>query len=62
MLSEKEAIAVVWVIGIGLAALLSSFMLVYPGTRNWSELRIVACSMGVSILLIALLLYLMGGL
>jgi hypothetical protein len=61
MVSEREAIAIVWVMGIGLAALLSSAMLVSSRTKNWSELRIAACSLGISVFLIASLLYLIGG-
>lgn len=58
LVSEKEVIAIVWVLGIGVAALLSSIMLVSPRTKNWSELKIVSYSLGISVLLLASLLYL----
>jgi|GEM_PF-5492279 len=38
---EKETIALVWVMSIGIAALLSSIMLVHERTQNWSERKIV---------------------
>jgi hypothetical protein len=52
---------VVWVIGIGLAAIFSAILLASPRTQHWSELRIAATSMGASISLVAAVLYLIGG-
>lgn len=50
---EKEAIALIWVMSIGIAALLSSIMLVHERTQNWSERKIVFVSALVSIIITA---------
>jgi predicted ferric reductase len=58
LVSQRETIALIWVLGIGLAALISSALLISPRTKNWSEKRIVAISLGISITVISLIIYL----
>ncbi len=58
MAIEKETIAIVWIVGIGLASVLSAVMLVSKRTETWSERRIALVSMGASIVAVALLVVL----
>ncbi len=58
MVSQMEAIALIWVLGIGLAALISSALLISPRTKNWSEKRIVAISLSISVTVISFIIYL----
>jgi uncharacterized membrane protein len=61
LVSQRETIALIWVLGIGLAALISSALLISPKTKNWSERRIVSLSVGISITVISLIVYLATG-
>jgi len=53
-----EAIALIWVLGIGLAALISSALLISPRTKNWSAKWIVAISLSISVTVISFIIYL----
>ena len=54
---EKETIALIWVMSIGIAALLSSIMLVHERTQNWSERKIVFVSAIVSLIITAFVIF-----
>lgn len=58
MILSKEIIAIVWIGGIGIGALLSSFFLASSRTKEWSELKIVSVSLGISIVCVSIILYL----
>lgn len=58
MVSQMEAIALIWVLGIGLAALISSALLISPRTKNWSAKWIVAISLSISVTVISFIIYL----
>lgn len=58
MVSQRETIALVWVLGIGLAALISSYLLVSPRSKDWSEKKIVSIALGISIAMISTIVYL----
>jgi hypothetical protein len=49
---DRETIALTWVLGIGLSALLSSWLLLNPNVQNWSERRIALTSLAVSFALV----------
>lgn len=54
---EKETIALIWVMSIGIAALLSSIMLVHERTQDWSERKIVFVSATVSLFITASVIF-----
>ncbi|MEE9613286.1 MAG: hypothetical protein V3W19_18655 [Desulfatiglandales bacterium] len=55
---EKETIAFLWMGGIGLTSLLSSWMLISKRTEDWSEKKIVSVSGVASLVIMAIVLLL----
>ncbi|MEE9594289.1 MAG: hypothetical protein V3V92_02710 [Candidatus Hydrothermarchaeales archaeon] len=58
MTIEKQTIAFIWMGGIGIAAILSTLMLISKRTEHWSEKKIVSVSGTISILVVALIIFL----
>ncbi|MEE9475013.1 MAG: hypothetical protein V3V36_05000 [Candidatus Hydrothermarchaeaceae archaeon] len=57
---EANPITITWTLGIGLSAIIASALLMHERTRNWSDRKIVALSVVVSLSSVLLLLRILG--
>ncbi|MFQ5815318.1 MAG: hypothetical protein ACE5G7_02360 [Candidatus Hydrothermarchaeaceae archaeon] len=55
MLSTKETIMVIWILGIGIGAFLASLLLASERTKDWSGDRITAVSLLTSAIIVSIL-------
>lgn len=57
---EANPITITWTLGIGLSAIIASALLMHERTRKWSDRKIVALSVVVSLSSVLLLLRILG--
>ncbi len=56
LMIEKETIALIWVGGLGLTAILSALFLISDKTKDWSEWKIVKVSSLTAIIVLILVI------
>ncbi|MCS4540881.1 MAG: hypothetical protein HY929_00950 [Euryarchaeota archaeon] len=60
MVFFKEAIVLVWVLGVGIGAILSAIILITKKAENWSAIKIVTFSLTLSTLIAVFFIYLLS--